>query len=121
MNTQGQGSAWVAYFIALAEQQRALVDSRCSEGVSALSAPATAPVTASLKFRRDRHLREFAQFPLPIRQSPENTFASLLGPENGLPPFPPFPPLIWRKRRRRRQSARVEPLAAADRAAPDDE
>ena len=61
-----------------------------SEGVSALSATATAPATASLKFRRDRHLREFAQFPLPIRQSPENTFAPLLGPEKGCHPFRRF-------------------------------
>jgi hypothetical protein len=35
--------------------------------------------------------------------------------------FPPFPPVIWRPWTRRRQSVRVVPAAAADRAAPVEE
>jgi hypothetical protein len=41
--------------------------------------------------------------------------------DSRFPPFPPFPPVIWRPWTRRRQSVRVVPAAAADRAAPIEE
>ena len=98
-------------------------------GVSAISAADTPIANSSVAAARSRRLRILShRYRSPKMSSPpvsagfRRCATSSAGPvfpkDSRFPPFAPFPPLIWRPWTSRRQSVRVVPAAAADRAAP---